>query len=197
MLRSLDYAFSNTVLVSAFLLVFPLVTKPYDTIEFTLPNGLKKEINTIYGPRWEMTLEDRDRFRIASQYTHVEVYTLVAFFALVYLSMSGPLLCSGRYAFNFIIVIIVAAVVIGVIGRTILYNWYNIQIIFNKRFLLASVVFGILAMIPFIVEGALDPSSYWITHSLWHLLAAVALLCVVEARYSPSLRLTFSSPHEK
>lgn len=162
-LRALDYAFSNTVLVSTILFVLPICVTEFDTIihsSYGVPNT-----NTIAGNAF------------------MESYVLIGFFSVVYFSMAGALLCSGRYALNFITVIIVLAIVIGIFGRTVLSVWYGITIKFDRTNIILGLFFGGVAIIPFVIEGVLDLSSYWITHSLWHLFVTPALLFIFESRY--------------
>lgn len=176
-LRALDYAFSNTVLVSTILFLFPIVLYSHDTVSIR-----GKENMTMESKNHRIDQINQKYTKSLRKLRFIESYILVGFFAMVYFSVSGPLLCNGNFMINFLVVIFITALMIGLVGSAILYYCNNIKIVMNTKYIFIGLLFGMAAIIPFIVEGSLDVSSYWITHSLWHLLAAPALWFVFNSR---------------
>jgi hypothetical protein len=193
-LRALDYAFSNTVLVSAILFVLPIVLKSHDTLiirgasaTYWPNNGGAQRLNGAN--RIDNNIEQsnfiQNYIRSLKRFKFIESYILIAAFTMVFFSVSGPLLCNGTNVLNFLVVLIIWTIFIGLIGGMILYYWNNIRVVIDTKYTFIGLLFGIGAIIPFIVEGFIDVSSYWITHSLWHLLAAPALLFIFNCRHLP------------
>jgi predicted membrane channel-forming protein YqfA (hemolysin III family) len=77
---------------------------------------------------------------------------------------------------------VVVFLLIAVISWTHLYFIHKRVPSFDIVDLVISIVLAVLAVVFFLVEYNLSPDSYWLTHSLWHIFAALSQLYLLESR---------------
>lgn len=156
-LKLLDYTPSYTILITG-----PLLLVPFNA--FYRKEDLDKP-KTIIKP--DFTFVDDWIIFSCAIYVAVVVGEINGFGPLTWLQLAIPLI--------FVILVVI-------------FSWVHIYVVFKRKptfdipDLIAVAVLSVFGIFMFLIEYVLNPTSYWATHSLWHLLGGLAYLYLIEAR---------------
>jgi hypothetical protein len=166
-LKNLDYSASMTLLISVIFFILPFVNE----------EKLQKDINES---KFKNKLPGK---KISIKLNFIEDYLLLCYFGFIYITLSSTVFCSNNYIMPLFIGLIISSIIITIIGNIIVTkcleinkNYFNRQITFIGFFLVS------ISLALFIVGDYLPTSSYWVTHSLWHIFGALSQLVLLNIR---------------
>jgi hypothetical protein len=161
-LKNLDYSTSITLLISLIFFLLPFI---YDikNDKFAKQKGVK--------------------YKKTTRFNFLEPYILLCYFIFTYITISGSVFCSNKYILELFGGLIGSAFIISIIGNIIITKILKLhKYYFNKKILFVGFFLAGLALVLFCISDYLPISSYWITHSLWHILGALAQIVLLNIR---------------
>jgi hypothetical protein len=198
-LKLLDYTFSYTILNSSllYLLDFGAV---YKHLNFYHTHSKKFEVKKHFKPQsfhpWkggitgnvglteglksvEPSLKNEE-YLVKPDMTYVEDYFI--YLSVLYNAIS--VYTNGFTSLTIIqlIILLGITILILVLGWTYIYSYYHIYPHYDTIDLIISIILATIGIILFLVADYLPVSSYWITHSLWHIFVSFSNLYLLEAR---------------
>lgn len=154
-LKNLDYSFSTTLLISIIFFIIPFVDE----------DGKKTYL---------------------SKYNFIESYILLSYFGVLYIILSSTILCYNKNSTLIFIITAGSAIAISIIGNIIVTKCLELnKNYFNTRIIIIGFIIGALSIFLFIISDYLDKNTYWITHSLWHILASITQFILLDIRKKP------------
>lgn len=192
-LKLLDYTFSYTILMASFLyfLDFGVVYKYLKKYHKHSKRLESKTINMFYyGPNeqndttYQFTKPNlklkRKENLIQPDMSYIEDW--IIFCSILYNSISV-----SENEFN-PLTYTQLGIGIGVIWAVVIIGWiynyitFKISPYFDVKDLIIALILAVIGVFLFIIEDYIPSSTYWITHTLWHIFAAVSQLYLLEAR---------------
>jgi len=174
-LKNLDYSFSNTLEISLIFFLFPFIIEEEEDYSTKERLHSKKDI-------------------FIRKYAHIESFILISFFFIIFILLDSTFFCSGQHSMALFLIMSGSALLITLIGHCIITRlvfvseriqnnyWGEYYANWNRVNFIVGTIFAILAVGFFIVEDYISKDYYWITHSLWHILAALAQVFYLDIR---------------
>lgn len=163
-LKSLDYAASNTLLISLIFFILPFTIE-----EFNTGDNIK---------------QDKKEKKLLKKIRFIEDYILLCYFGAIYLILNSTILCSGKKLFLVFIIFIISSLFIAIVGHFIILKiaGKNTYMTYNRTNLFIGFTLAAIAILFFFIEDYMNKKYYWIFHSLWHIIASISQIFLLDAR---------------